>query len=192
MGNHFHLLVQGSKEDLAKCMQRVCSVYARRFNAKTGHVGHLFQDRFKSEPVNDDAYLLTVVRYIHMNPERSGLAPMETYEWSSYREYLGRLGICNTDFVLDMFGGLKHFLIFHAEERECDCQLADNEKPVYISDDDMRKAAQSLLGSVSLGAVMRLPRAERDSSLRILKAANLPVRKIELLTGVGRNTIYRA
>lgn len=86
MGNHFHLLVRGDKESLSRCMHRVCSVYARRFNAKTGHVGHLFQDRFKSEPINDESYLLTVVRYIHKNPEKGGLAPMETYKWSSYHE----------------------------------------------------------------------------------------------------------
>lgn len=192
MGNHFHLLIQGDKESMSRCMQRTCSIYARRFNAKTGHTGHLFQGRFKSEPVNDDSYLLTVVRYIHMNPEKGGLAPMETYEWSSYREYLGRFGICDTNFVLDAFGGLKHFLDFHKEERECSCPFDDNEEKVYITDEDVRKFAQSLLGTVSLGTIMRLPRDKRDSSLRVLKEAGLPVRKIELLTGVGRNTIYRA
>ena len=192
MGNHFHLLVRGDKESLSRCMHRVCSVYARRFNAKTGHVGHLFQDRFKSEPINDESYLLTVVRYIHKNPEKGGLAPMETYKWSSYHEYVGLPSLCEVDFVLDIFGGRENFRLFHEAKQESGCSLTNSEEKPYVSDDDVRKLAQTLLGPVSLGAIIRLPQSERDASLRTLKAAGLSVRKIELLTGIGRNTICRA
>ncbi len=58
MGNHLHLLLSVGHEPLEQIMRRI---------------GNLFQDRFKSEPVESDAYLLTVLRYIHLNPVKAGM-----------------------------------------------------------------------------------------------------------------------
>ena len=93
---------------------------------------------------------------------------------------------------MDIFGGRENFRLFHEAEQESECSLTNSEEKPYVSDDDVRKLAQTLLGPVSLGAIIRLPQSERDASLRTLKAAGLSVRKIELLTGIGRNTICRA
>ena len=73
MSNHLHILVKEGLEPLATAMKRLGVSYAMRFNLKTGHVGHVFQDRFSSEPVDSDEYFLTVVRYIHNNPEKAGM-----------------------------------------------------------------------------------------------------------------------
>ena len=57
-----------------------------------GRSGHLFQGRFASEPVDDDEYLTTKVRYIHQNPVKSKMAPDCSYKWGSYNAYVsGRL-----------------------------------------------------------------------------------------------------
>ena len=117
MENHVHLLIHAPLPDLSAAMRRVCGTYALRFNAKTGRVGHLFQDRFKSEAVSDDAYLMTVVRYIHENPAKAGVGAVDAYPWSSYREYVGAPVLCTTDFVLEVFGGVDNFAAFHHWER---------------------------------------------------------------------------
>lgn len=71
-------------------MQLLGSRYARRFNERWSHTGHLFQGRFHASLIDDDAHLLGVVRYIHLNPCRAGLvSDPADHRWSSHRAYLG-------------------------------------------------------------------------------------------------------
>lgn len=64
----------------------------------------MFQDRYKSEAVEDDRYLLTVIRYIHQTPIKAEVKRhIEEYPWSSYNEYLGQKGICDTKYTLSLF-----------------------------------------------------------------------------------------
>src|SRR6185295_2587591 len=64
--------------------------YARYFQRSFGTKGHLFERRYHALPVEDDSYLLELVRYIHLNPVRAGLvAHAGEYEWSSHRTYMG-------------------------------------------------------------------------------------------------------
>ena len=104
MKNHIHLLVKEGSESLSNSMRRIGASYVYWYNWQYDRKGHLFQDRFKSEPVEEDAYFLTCLRYIHQNPLQAGLVDnIEQYQWSSYREYLVEPKIINADFVLDMF-----------------------------------------------------------------------------------------
>ena len=73
MDNHVHLLIREGSEPLSSSIKRIAAAYARYYNTKYEHYGHLFQDRFKSEPVNDEAYFFTLFRYIHQNPVAAGL-----------------------------------------------------------------------------------------------------------------------
>ncbi|MDR1187640.1 MAG: transposase [Bifidobacteriaceae bacterium] len=84
MGNHVHFLIEADPDQLSAFFRLLGGRYARRFNLRHQRVGHLFQGRFKSIPVNDIKYLATVVAYIHLNPVRGGLAsdPAD-YQWSS-------------------------------------------------------------------------------------------------------------
>lgn len=87
---------------LSKIMQHLAFRYTRWINKRENRFGHLFQGRFKAILIDADAYLLELVRYIHLNPVRSGLIsdPAE-YRWSSHRAYLGldRVGWLTTDWV---------------------------------------------------------------------------------------------
>jgi REP element-mobilizing transposase RayT len=84
MGNHFHLAVRVGHVSLASIMQRLLTGYSLAFNRRYDRTGHLFQARYKAILCLDDAYLLGLVRYIHMNPVRAGLTstPQE-WPWSS-------------------------------------------------------------------------------------------------------------
>lgn len=89
MSNHVHLLVKEESDDLSTLIKRIGGSYAQYYNVKYQRIGHLFQDRFRSEPVETDAYFITLLRYIHQNPVAAGLTnDVLSYEWSSWREFL--------------------------------------------------------------------------------------------------------
>ena len=72
MGNHYHFVLQTRQANLSRLMRHVNGVYTQRFNRRHGKVGHLFQGRFKAILVDTDAYLLTLCRYVELNPVRAG------------------------------------------------------------------------------------------------------------------------
>lgn len=89
MPNHVHLLIQEKEEKLSNTVKQIASRYAMYYNNKYERFGHLFQDRFKSEPVADYSYFLTLIRYIHQNPVAGKLCKnVEDYDWSSWAEYI--------------------------------------------------------------------------------------------------------
>jgi REP element-mobilizing transposase RayT len=107
MTNHLHLLVQVADVPLSRTMQWIAARYARYFQRSFGTTGHLFERRHHAVLVEDDGYLLELVRYIHLNPVRGGLvAHAADYEWSSHRTYMGLAARrwVSADGVLKIFG----------------------------------------------------------------------------------------
>lgn len=110
MPNHYHLLVCNDSGSLSTCMQRLGMAYTNSVNRAYGRVGPLFQGRFKAVAVEEDAHLLQLSRYIHLNPIAAGLVgkPAE-WPYSSYAHYLGlkRNSVVQPELVLRFgeFGG---------------------------------------------------------------------------------------
>lgn len=88
MPNHYHLLVQTPEANISKVMRRINGIYTQRFNRRHGCDGQLFRSRYKSIVVDADSYLLQLVRYIHRNPAKAGIAPMDRCQWNSLKGYL--------------------------------------------------------------------------------------------------------
>ncbi len=83
-----HLLLRTKKANLSRSMQWFGTTYTRRFNIDHFQSGHLFQGRFKSILVQNDAYLMQLSYYIHNNPLRAGIVKrLIDYRWSSYPAY---------------------------------------------------------------------------------------------------------
>ena len=90
MTNHIHLLLETGENNICKIMHKLAGDYAKTYNKRYGYRGHLFEDRYKSCMVKDDAYFLQTSRYIHLNPVKAHMvAHPEDYIWSSYRTILG-------------------------------------------------------------------------------------------------------
>lgn len=90
MPNHVHLAIRVADAPLGDVMRIVASRYARRVQRAVPTTGHLFERRYRARLVDGERYLLTLVRYIHLNPVRAGLAAdARDYRWSSHRAYLG-------------------------------------------------------------------------------------------------------
>jgi len=110
MKNHFHLLLEVDGTPLSKIMQSLLFRYTRYFNKRYGKVGHLFQGRYKAILCDKDAYLLELIRYIHLNPIRARVVTdPEKYLWTSHLRYLGKVkdDLIEDDFVLRQFGKKK-------------------------------------------------------------------------------------
>lgn len=192
MDNHVHLLVYADPVKLATAMRSMLGAYARYFNARHGRSGHLFQGRYKSEPVEDDAYFLQIIRYIHQNPEKAGIAATTEYRWSSYGEYMHNRGararIANTDMALNMFGSIDEFAHFHSSDGRGEYLEPEESRGEAAMRRAQRIAAREI-GTRKIGQVKGLPRAERDEAIARLRSCGLSIRQIERLTGVSRSTV---
>jgi REP element-mobilizing transposase RayT len=103
MDNHVHLIIRENDMELSKVMKRIGTSYAGYFNWKYGRSGHLFQNRYCSEAVENDSYLYMVIRYIHQNPAKAGICAVNEYKWSSYNCYISESSVIDKDIFLNMF-----------------------------------------------------------------------------------------
>ncbi len=112
MSNHVHLIMQTGEIPLSRIMQNFSLRYTKWINYTQRRTGHVFQGRYKALLLDADTYLQELVRYVYLNPVRSGLVTVpEDYPWSGHRAYLGIESIpwLTTDWVLSIFSGKNNF-----------------------------------------------------------------------------------
>jgi hypothetical protein len=91
MTNHVHLLIGEKTDSISRIMSRIGTSYACWYNRKYGRSGHVFQGRYGSECVENDDYMLTVIRYIYNNPVKAGIVQEpEKYRSSIHAYYEAR------------------------------------------------------------------------------------------------------
>lgn len=121
MDNHIHLVIKSDIMDLSMAIKKINTKYAMVFNKKYGRVGHVFQDRYKSQIIIDDTQILRVIRYVHNNPLKAKITKsLDSYKWSSYNEYKSeKYNLVNKDegkFIMEYFSHDKDlFSKFHGE-----------------------------------------------------------------------------
>lgn len=183
MDNHVHLLMETPKAPVSRIMQMLNFTYTQYFNKKYGKVGHLFQGRYKSYLCDKDAYLLALIRYIHMNPVRAGIVKnIDAYRWSSNRDYVaGGSGLVTTTQVLRLFSGTlqtarKLYGDFMGEE------AASDKKGIYQVVDQQIVGNDEFIEAVE----RRLKRSAQP--LRKISMERL-IRMVEEETGIDKATI---
>ena len=135
MGNHIHLLIQEGTESLEQVFKRLCGRFVYWYNVKYRRVGHLFQDRFKSEPVDSDDYFFTVLRYIHQNPTKAGLCKrVDDYAYSSYMEYFNESSFVDRDDVLNLMT-MDEFIGINQQATETVCMDITDKPVVRVTDE---------------------------------------------------------
>ncbi len=186
MDNHVHLLIYACEEKLDAVMKQMSVTYAKYFNNRWGHVGHVFQGRYGSVPIESDHQLLATVRYVHRNPEEAHVSSASDYTWSSYGAYMGMRSFVRTEMVLEMLHGPDGF-------REL-CEPYEYEPKVINSRSDNEEcshAAKQILQLASLELVSHMSRYERDDAIRKLLLTGMSIRQIERTLGIGRGVISR-
>jgi hypothetical protein len=184
---------------VGETIKRIASSYVYYYNRKYGRDGHLFKERFKSEPVNDMAYFTILLRYIHQNPLKAGLVEnIKDYEYSSWCEYDGEVEsvfrICDTETVLrripyadlealvnDLLPDDAHFLD------------NDDEKPkLRLSDDQVWQQIIKITGVTCSSDFQKIDKTKQREALGQLRELGASVRQLERLTGISRGIIQFA
>ncbi len=196
MGNHVHLLLKEEREELEIIMRRIGASYVYWYNWKYQRCGHLFQDRYKSEAVEDDKYFLAVLRYIYRNPLKAGIVKdIAEYKWSSYSEYTGKRKITDTDFTLKLFDedkekAIASFKEFHKTTNNDKC--LDITERRRISDEEAITIIKKTCSVSQCSGVQNLEKDKRDMFLKALKDEGLSTRQLARLTGISRGIILKA
>lgn len=118
MNNHMHLLIKVEEDNLADIMRKINVKFAMYYNYFEERNGYVFQNRFRSEAVEDRNYLLCALRYIHNNPVKAMLADsIYKYPWSSANDYIsGNSNIISEKYlhgIMKMFNNKQEFINFH-------------------------------------------------------------------------------
>lgn len=188
MENHVHFLLRGTPDSVALFMKKLGVSYSYYFNHKYERTGHLFQDRYLSEPVENEKTFLIVYRYILLNPQKAGVCQAYKYPWSSYGYSLNLPEFMENSVVKKYLYNKTVYDQFLADENEDHCLDYEMEK----HDDawalgELKKA----LGIKSGTELQKYDRETRNKSLAKLRKRGLSTRQIERLTGINRNIVQR-
>ena len=191
MTNHIHILLKEENEPIELIIKRVGGSYAYWYNWKYYREGHLFQDRYRSEPVENDSYFLTVLRYIHQNPVKANIVKnVNEYEYSSYNDYIEyKNDLVNTDFAFSLMGK-ESFVEFHNEINNDIC-LDINERVFRLNDDDARKIIKKISKCENVSEFQSLEVKDRDKYLKMMKNKGLSIRQISRLTGISKGVVEK-
>lgn len=198
MDNHIHLIIKENQEDIASIMKKIGIRFVAWYNRKYNRCGHLFQDRFKSEVVESDEYLLAVLRYIHQSPIKSGqVSHINDFKWSSYSEYIDLPNVVDTEFVLKLFApdrelAMKRFAQFMSEPA-ADISCIEYTQPSVLTDAEARLAIQEYAEVQSPLELQSMDKGDRDKRLRNIKQVpGISTRQIARLTGISQSVVTRA
>ena len=191
MGNHVHLLLKETEETIGQVMKRIASRFASWYNIKYQRVGHLFQDRFKSEPVEDDAYFLTVLRYIHQNPIKAGLCKkIDDYQYSSFNEFFLKSSLIDSEVVFDIISK-DDFISFNNELSFEKCLEIEENPLIKVTDEQAHKLIQKYSKCKNVADFQALDIKTRDKCLKKLRDSGLSIRQISRLTGISFNIVRK-
>ena len=204
MDNHLHLVIKEQKETISQIIKKIAISYVYYFNHKYKRVGHLFQDRYKSETIEDEAYLLSVIRYVHHNPEKAEIAKKEKYKWSSYPHYIDQLNhhaeLPEITEILEMFSSdiekaLEEFIHFSNQYEEKNFLEIKETIKSKIDEENVNEYINKYLKSRHLKKedLKKREYAKQKEELirQLTKGLNLSKRKIAILIGVNRETVRK-
>lgn len=192
MGNHLHLIMRVVKEPLDLIFKRICGRYVYWYNAKYQRIGHLFQDRFKSEPIENDGYFLSALRYIHQNPVKAGIVKkVGEYPYSSYNCYMNPKinSLVDVEFALNMMSR-QQFKEFHSEVSRGH-YLDIRERPVRLTDEQAKEIIRKISKCKNTTEFQLLEIKTRNFYIEKLRKEGLSIRQISRLTGVSKGIVEK-
>ena len=160
-------------------------------NLKYSRIGHLLQNRFRSEAIKDDIYLLTVLRYIHQNPSKAGLVQDAShYKWSSYIHYIegSEQGLVSIDIRKSFFHSQDKFKEFM--KMTSDARCLDYEVNIKYTDQKLKIEILKIYKKPE--SIAFLPIQERDCVIKEIKqCTGASNRQISRVLGIGRGIVER-
>jgi len=189
MPNHIHLLIKENTESISTVMKRIGCRYVYWYNLKYERIGHLFQDRFRSEPVENDEYFLAVLRYIHQNPVKACIAnKCSDYPFSSYNWY-NKESILIDKTLVNSLMSVKDFEAFHNEEEKKQFMDVDDNNRNRLSDEKAEEAFRHITGGMGITQFKKENREAKKLIVIKLKKEGLTNRQISELCGQSKSWV---
>ena len=200
MPNHVHMVLYDKNENLSKIMQSLEVSYSKYFCKKYEKVGHLFQNRFLSKKVDNKEYFIYLCRYIHQNPVKAHIGTLNSYEWSSYKEYIGKSELIEKKMLLKKFGendleAIDNFVNYHKTNIEDvdGRDLVEFEMRKSLTDEEVRRYIQNISKIDNINKIKQLNRKERNEILRELTVIpKTPRAQIARVLGISKKIVERA
>ena len=191
MGNHIHLLVQEGKEPIEQVMKRLATRFVYWYNIKYQRVGHLFQDRFKSEPVENDEYFMTVIRYIHQNPIKAGLSKnIGGYKYSSYNDYFNNNDLIDKDFVFEIIP-IELFEEFNAESVSDKCLDIQDKAIIRVTDERAKRIIEKISKCRSVAEFQSLQNNAKEKYIKKFHDNGISIRQIARFCGESKGIVEK-
>lgn len=201
LDNHVHMVIQEVDQPLERVMKRIGVTYAAYFNKKYKRIGHVFQDRFRSEAIEDESYLLSAIRYIHKNPVKLGGEGSVNYPWSSYPWYMGYMQnvalLPEMEDMLSQFSpdrqlALQRFGEFHQQdEQRRFLEVAETSKAA----EDPQELVTGFLQSRQWSLEELCKNENQSVATELIQAliarSGISGRQIAHLTGINREKVRR-
>jgi len=198
MGNHFHLLLRERKEKVGQTLKRIADAYVYYYNRKYMRSGHLFKDRFRSEPVDTIHQFTALLSYIHRDPIKVGLSKLAgDYPYSSWGEYSGAVfpqaRLCHVEAVLQRIPFEKlNMLVTQPQPADIKIMDIEDEKTLHrLSDVQVKDLLAAHSGIMNTSQFQRLDRQRQTEVIRLLRSQGASIRQLERLTGLSRGLIFR-
>ena len=189
MSNHIHLLLKEKTDPLCVIFQKINTSFVKWYNLKYERRGHLFQERYFSEPVEDAVYLLRAVRYVHLNPVKGGLCKTpDAYRYSSYANYFLSGRYKDSDMILGLMRK-DDFEQYHREKNDDICLDIDNCIPQKLTDEEASQLISMSFGCERISQIQQMPYAMRNQAVIQLLQAGGSLRQISRLTGISIRVI---
>ena len=191
MGNHVHLLLKVCDDNLEEIFKRIAGKYVYWYNVKYQRVGHLFQARFKSEPVEDDSYFITVLRYIHQNPVKAKICKsVEDYPYSSYCEYLSGNTWLDIDCALNMLTE-DEFVRYNNAASTDNCLDISATKRLAVTDSQAKVIITKISRCATLVDFQKLDENKKIRYLKRIHEKGVSVRQLSRLTGTSKGLVEK-
>ena len=192
MSNHIHLMIKTGKEPLDLIFKRIGSRFVYWYNLKYQRVGHLFQDRYRSEPVENEAYFVRTLRYIIQNPITAGLENViGNYPWSSYKCYLGKNDkLTDTYFAIQIFKKREE-LVNYLNQKNEDSALEFPSMQKRVTDEQAKILIRKITCCNSVAEYQALDKSMQKEYVKKLRHNNLSFGQIARMTGLSKTTVYR-
>lgn len=198
MDNHIHIVVEADILNLTKAMKSINIKFAMKVNKQNNRVGHVFQDRYKSEAIYNDSHLQQIIRYVHNNPIKAKVSKaLDQYKWSSFNEYLSSNEVINENqraFVLSYYNNdIKDFIRFHKEvdyneyleiKEDIEMQRLDHAQNIiqnYFNEHGISETKQISKNPHHLEMIIK----------NLLEKSKLSHRKIADLLEINRGDVHR-
>lgn len=176
MPNHVHIEIKDNENNISKIMHRLAVSYSSYFNKKYNRIGHVFQDRYNSKVIENNEYLMNLMRYIHQNPEKAKISKTCDYRWSSYKDYIYKDGLTDTKLILNLFSkdetiALSEFTkynnkILSLKESK---DILEYEISLKLTDEQLIYIIKNKIGEENIFNIQRFNKKHRKEIIQMIK-----------------------